>query len=214
VDGHRGVKDPRGMFGETLGVDRPYRVSAASDPLQNLISCVERCQLTVAGVAATPYVSGIAALAPDERDLGAMLIDMGAHTTTVAVFNEGALQHVDGVPVGGAHVTNDIARGLSTPVNAAERIKALHGCALDSPDDDQIMIETPPVAGSGVVTMNQQPKALLNAIIRPRLEEVFEMVRDRLDAAGARQRGRALSGVDRRRGAIARRGATGGPGLR
>lgn len=184
VDGHRGVKDPRGMFGESLGVDL-HLVSAAADPLQNLISCVERCQLTVAGVAATPYVSGIAALAPDERDLGAMLIDMGAHTTTVAVFNEGALQHVDGVPVGGAHVTNDIARGLSTPVNAAERIKALHGCALDSPDDDQIMIETPPVAGSGVVTMNQQPKALLNAIIRPRLEEVFEMVRDRLDAAGA-----------------------------
>jgi len=184
VDGHRGVKDPRGMFGEALGVDL-HLVSAASDPLQNLITCVERCQLSVNDVAATPYVSGIAALAADERDLGALLIDMGAHTTTVAVFNEGALQHVDVVPVGGAHVTNDIARGLSTPVNAAERIKALHGCALDSPDDDQILIETPPVAGSGAATMGQQPKALLNAIIRPRLEEVFELVRDRLDAAGA-----------------------------
>jgi len=190
VDGHRGVRDPRGMFGTALGVDL-HVVSAAAEPLQNLIACVERCQLSVAGVAATPYASGLAALSPDEMELGALLIDMGAHTTTLSVFAEGALQHVDALPVGGAHVTSDIARGLQTPITAAERIKALYGCALDSPDDDQVMIETPPVAGGQ--HMVQQPRALLNAIIRPRLEEIFELLRDRLEAAGAdRAAGRRL----------------------
>ncbi len=192
VDGHRGVKDPRGMFGNQLGVDL-HIVSAAADPIQNLIACVERCQLTVSGVAATPYVSGLGVLTPDERELGALVVDMGAHVTSFAVFAEGALQHVDALPVGGAHVTSDIARGLTTPIQAAERIKALYGCALDSPDDDQVMIETPPVAGGDSATMGQQPRALLNAVIRPRLEEIFELMRDRLEAAGAdKAAGRSL----------------------
>lgn len=192
VDGHRGVKDPRGMFGEQLGVDL-HLVAAAADPIQNLIACVERCQLTVAGVAATPYAAGLSVLSPDERELGALVVDMGAHVTSLAVFAEGAMQHLDALPLGGAHVTSDIARGLSTPVQAAERIKALYGSALDSPDDDQVMIETPPVAGESQASMSQQPRALLNAVIRPRLEEIFELARDRLSAAGVdRAAGRSL----------------------
>ncbi|XBQ14957.1 MAG: cell division protein FtsA [Oceanicaulis sp.] len=192
VDGHRGVKDPRGMFGETLGVDL-HVISAAADPLKNLVACVERCQLTVAGIAATPYAAGLAVLTADEMELGALVIDMGAHTTTLAVFAEGVLQHVDALPVGGAHVTSDIARGLQTTVSAAERVKALYGCALDSPDDDQQMIEVPPLGGGSTSTMTQHPRALLNAVIRPRLEEIFELLRDRLDAAGAaRAAGRSM----------------------
>lgn len=192
VDGHRGVKDPRGMFGEQLGVDL-HLVAAAADPIQNLIACVERCQLTVAGVAATPFAAGLSVLSADERELGALVVDMGAHVTSLAVFAEGAMQHLDALPLGGAHVTSDIARGLSTPVQAAERIKALYGSALDSPDDDQVMIETPPVAGDVHAAMGQQPRALLNAVIRPRLEEIFELARDRLSAAGVdRAAGRSL----------------------
>lgn len=192
VDNHRGVKDPRGMFGRELGVDL-HIVTAPIEPLRNLATCVERCRLSIAGIVATPYAAGLSALVEDELLLGAMVIDMGAATTSVGVFAEGSLIHVDGVPIGGAHVTSDIARGLSTPVSAAERIKVLYGSALDSPDDDQVMIETPPVAGDGDTTMVQQPRALLNAVIRPRLEEVFELLRDRLDAAGvSRAAGRRL----------------------
>ncbi len=192
VDGHRGVKDPRGMFGDRLGVDL-HLVSALGDPIQNLTACVERCQLSIAGVVATPYAAGLSVLSPDERELGALVVDMGAHVTSLAVFAEGGLQHLDALPLGGAHVTSDIARGLSTPVQAAERIKALYGSALDSPDDDQVMIETPPVAGASEATMSQQPRALLNAVIRPRLEEIFELARDRLSAAGVdRAAGRSL----------------------
>ena len=183
VDNHRGVRDPRGMFGRELGVDL-HIVTAAVEPLRNLTTCVERCRLSIAGIVATPYASGLATLVEDELLLGAMVIDMGSNTTSVGVFNEGSLIHVDGVPIGGAHVTSDIARGLSTPMSAAERIKVLYGSALDSPDDDQVMIETPPVAGDADSTMVQQPRALLNSIIRPRLEEVFELIRDRLDSAG------------------------------
>ena len=186
VDGHRGVRDPRGMFGNTLGVDL-HLISAACEPLQNLMACIERCQLSVAGVVATPLAAGLSVLTPDENELGALVIDMGAHATSFGVFAEGGLQHVDAIPIGGAHVTNDIARGLQTPVMAAERIKALHGCALDSPDDDQVMIETPPVSNDADASMSQQPRALLNAIIRPRLEEIFEIGRERLKAAGVEQ---------------------------
>ncbi|MFN3835500.1 MAG: cell division protein FtsA [Glycocaulis sp.] len=123
-------------------------------------------------------------LAEDEALLGATVIDMGADTTSVAVFADGVPVHVDMLPVGGAHVTRDIARGLSTPVHAAERIKALYGSVLDSPDDDRAMIEAPPVGSDPDAGMNQHPRAMLNAIIRPRAEEIFELARDRLEAAG------------------------------
>ena len=179
VDDHRGVKDPRGMYGRELGLDL-HVITAAADPLRNLATCIERCHIGVAGVVATPYASGLAALTPDETSLGALIIDMGASATAFGVFSEDGLLHVDSVPLGGAHVTGDIARGLSTPPAAAERIKALYGCALDSPDDDRVMIEAPPVAGEAGSTMSQHPRAMLNSIIRPRLEETFELVRDRL----------------------------------
>ncbi|KAA5805532.1 cell division protein FtsA [Alkalicaulis satelles] len=196
VDGHRGVKDPRAMVGEVLGVDL-HLVSCAADPLHNLAACVERAGYSVAGVTATPYASGLAALTADELELGVMVIDMGAQLTTLSIFAEGVLQHVDALPVGGAHVTSDIARGLSTPLAAAERIKALSGSALDSPEDDQVMIEAPPLAGGASHTMTQHPRAMLNAIIRPRLEEIFELARDRVKtagAAGAAGRGLVLTG--------------------
>ncbi|MEO1039691.1 MAG: cell division protein FtsA [Pseudomonadota bacterium] len=182
VDDHRGVKDPRGMYGRELGLDL-HVITAAADPLRNLATCIERCHIGVAGVVATPYASGLAVLTPDEMSLGALVVDMGANATSVGVFSEDGLVHVDSLPLGGAHVTTDIARGLSTPPGAAERIKALYGCALDSPDDDRVMIEAPPVAGETGATMSQHPRAMLNSIIRPRLEEIFELARDRLRAA-------------------------------
>ncbi|MFS2318369.1 cell division protein FtsA [Maricaulis sp. D1M11] len=183
VDDHRGVRDPRGMFGHRLGVD-VHIITAAVGPLRNLLSCVERCHLDLKSVVATPYASGLSALGDDEVQLGAVLIDMGAGATTAAVFAEGALVHIDSVPVGGSHVTSDVARGLSTPLSAAERLKSLYGSVLDSPDDDQQMIEVPPVSGEINQGYGSAPRSLLNSIIRPRLEETFELIRDRLDAAG------------------------------
>lgn len=183
VDDHRGIRDPRGMFGRILGVE-VHVITAAVGPLRNLMNCVERCHLNLKGVVATPYASGLSALGDDEVKLGATLIDMGAGASCAAVFADGALLHIDSVPLGGTHVTSDIARGLSTPIAAAERLKVLYGCALDSPEDDQQMIEVPPVVGEEGVGYGTAPRSLLNSIIRPRLEETFELIRDRLDVAG------------------------------
>jgi cell division protein FtsA len=183
VDEHRGVRDPRGMFGSKLGVE-VHVITAAIGPLRNLLTCVERCHLDLRAVVATPYASGLSALGDDEVKLGVTVIDMGAGSTTAAVFAEGALLHIDAVPVGGSHVTSDVARGLSTPLSAAERLKSLYGSVLDSPDDDRQMIEVPSVSGEAGSAYGSAPRSLLNSIIRPRLEETFELIRDRLDAAG------------------------------
>ena len=183
IDGNRGIRDPRGMVGDRLGVN-VHLVTVADGPLANLETCVARCHLDVAGRVSTPYASALASLVKDEMDLGVTVLDMGGGTTSVAVFFDGDCIHVDMVPVGGQHVTNDIARVLSTPAEKAERLKTLYGSALGCSDDDREMIDVPLIGeaeGSGI---NQVPRSMLTSIIRPRIEETVEMVRTRLAAAG------------------------------
>src|SRR6185436_11089019 len=117
VDSVRGVADPRGMFCEKLGV-AVHAVAVRSGPLHNLRIAVERCHLNVTRQLFAAYASGLATLAADEMALGVTLLDMGAGCTSVAVFREGALVHADTVPLGGQHVTADIARTLSAPLSA------------------------------------------------------------------------------------------------
>ena len=183
VDGSRGVRDPRGMFGEKLGVE-VHMVSVQRGALRNLELCIERCHLNVAGIAVSPYASGLAALVEDEMDLGVALIDMGGGTTSLSIFFEGAMVYCDSVPIGGNHITNDIARGLSTPLSHAERMKTLYGSALASPSDEREMIDVPQVGESDTDSANHIPRSMLTGIIQPRLEETFELVRDRMDASG------------------------------
>ena len=129
IDDTRGVKDPRGMLGRRLGVDmHVMTVDAAA--VRNQMLCVERCHLSVEAMVATPYVSGLAALTDDEADLGAAVVDIGAGTTTIAVFNNGNFIHADGFSLGGRNVTMDIARGLNARIADAERVKTLHGSVL------------------------------------------------------------------------------------
>jgi cell division protein FtsA len=184
VDGQGGVRDPRAMFGRTLGVELLV-VSVSETVFQTLGACVERAHLQFDGVVAAPFVSALAALEEDEMDLGSVCIDMGGGSTSAAVFNLGSLVHVETVPVGGQHVTQDIARGLSTSVAGAERIKTLHGSAIASANEDREMIEAPPRGddpGAGPVVA---PRSLLKGIIAPRVEETLELLRDRLKASGA-----------------------------
>ncbi|MGB5947801.1 MAG: cell division protein FtsA [Parvibaculum sp.] len=192
IDGARGVQDPRGMFGETLGVD-VHMVSAARGPLRNLELCIDRCHLSVLATVVSPYASGLACLVEDEMDLGVAVIDMGGGTTSLAVFFEGAMVYCDSVSIGGNHITNDIARGLSTPLAHAERMKTLYGSALASPSDEREMIDVPQVGESDADSANHIPRSMLTGIIQPRLEETFELVRDRLEASGyARVAGRRV----------------------
>lgn len=183
IDGSRGIRDPRGMYGDRLGVNMNI-VTAATGPCRNLAVCVERCHLGVAGVVVSPYAAGLSCLVEDEMDLGVTVIDMGGGTTKIAIFYDGAMVHADGVPIGGSHVTNDIARGLSTPLSSAERLKTLYGNAIPSPSDEGELIAVPQVGESDNDSVNQVSRSILIGVIKPRLEETFELVRDRLAASG------------------------------
>lgn len=183
VDDNRGIRDPRGMFGEKAGVEL-HMVSVQHGPIRNLELCIQRCHLDVAGMVAAPYASGLAALVEDEMDLGVTVIDMGGGTTSLAVFFEGQMVFCDAVPVGGQHITNDIARGLSTPIAHAERMKTLYGSALASPSDERELIDVPQVGETDRDAANHIPRSILTGIIQPRLEETLELVRDRLVKSG------------------------------
>jgi cell division protein FtsA len=183
IDGNRGVRDPRGMYGHHLGVDM-HIVTAASGAVRNLTTCIERCHLDVTGYVVSPYASGLAALVEDEMELGVTVIDMGGGTTTIAVFYEGNVIFTDVVPVGGGHVTSDIARGLSTALGHAERMKTLYGHALATGTDESEMIDVPRVGEENQAGNHQVPRSLLVGIIQPRLEETLELVRSHLEASG------------------------------
>lgn len=183
LDGTGGIKDPEGMFGESLGATLNV-IAVDPGPMRNLAICIERCHLAVAGFVIAPFSSGLSTLVADEKDLGVTCIDMGGGTTGVSVFMDGNLVFSDVVPVGGAHVTTDIARGLSTPIAHAERIKALYGSALPSVSDDRELIAVPLVGERGTDTVNKIPKSILTGIIQPRIEETLELVRDRIRASG------------------------------
>ncbi len=182
VDAQKGVRDPRSMFGRALGLELLV-VSISEPAFATLGYCVERAHLEFEGAVAAPFVSALSALEDDEMELGCVCVDMGGGSTSVAVFSDGALIHVDSLPVGGGHVTSDIARGLSTTIAGAERIKTLHGSALASANEDREMIEAPPRGDDEAAGPVVAPRSLLKGIIAPRVEETFELLRDRLKAS-------------------------------
>ncbi|MEQ1756260.1 MAG: cell division protein FtsA [Micropepsaceae bacterium] len=183
IDGSRGIRNPVGMIGHSLGVNF-HVVSAAAGPLRNLEACVGRCHLSVAGKAVAAYASGLSTLVADEIELGATVIDMGGGTTSIAVFTDGGLVFSDVLPVGGNHVTSDIARGISTSIAQAERLKTLFGSALSGPNDGREMITVQQIGEEDSDGEAQLPRSVLTGIIQPRIEETFEIVRDRLAEAG------------------------------
>jgi cell division protein FtsA len=188
IDGSRGIRDPRGMFGDQLGVDM-HVITASTGPVRNLSTCVARGHLRIAAMVMSPYASGLAALVEDEMDLGITLIDLGGGSTSMAVFYDGSLVHSGAIPIGGVHITNDIARGLLTPTAHAERMKTLYGSAMPSVSDDRDFIDVPQVGEAAHEAPNHVPRSLLNAIIRPRVEETFELVRAHLKDSGFEQVG-------------------------
>jgi len=183
IDGSRGIRDPRGMYGERLGVDM-HLITAAAGPLRNLRTCVERCHLDIQSLVVSSYAAGLAALVEDEMELGVTVVDMGGGTTTIAVFFDGHVVYTGSLAVGGGHVTNDIARGLSTPLVHAERMKTLYGNCIPSPADERESISVPQVGEDDPGQTTAIPRSILVGIVQPRLEETFELVRGHLEAGG------------------------------
>lgn len=186
LDRTRGIQEPRGMVGETLGVNITA-VTGFSSSLCHLSAIASQNHLEVDGFCSTPYASGLASLAPDETQLGCTVVDMGGGTTSIAVFVGGKLVYTAAIPVGGMNVTNDIARGLTTSLADAERIKTLYGSTRTIGTDDGEMIDVPPLGEEEHSQPNYVPRSLLTGIIQPRIEETFELVRAKLVDSGINQ---------------------------
>lgn len=188
LDGARGIKDPTGMIGDQLDV-QINAVTANAAARRNLVTCIERCHLDVERVVVSPLAAARSCLSADELELGATLIDLGGGTTSIGVFRDGEMVFADSIPIGGIHVTSDIARGLITPAAHAERIKTLYGHAVSITTDRHEQIDVPQMGEDERTTVTQVPRSLMIGIIQPRLEEIFEMVRARLEHSGFDQAG-------------------------
>ena len=180
VDNQDGIRDPVGMSGVRLGV-RVNLITAATSCVQNVIRSAERCELTVADVVLGALASAEAAVSDDEKEIGVAVIDMGGGTTDLLLFVDGGIAHTSVIPAGGMNVTADIAAGLRTPMGEAERLKRNFGCALGRMVAEDDEIEVPGVGGH---MPRRVPRRVLSDIIEPRVEEIFAVVRKRIEDSG------------------------------
>lgn len=183
LDHRSGLGDPRGQIGNRLATDL-HLLTVDSVVLQNLLHCIKRCDLELAGLASSAYVSGISSLVEDEQELGAACIDMGGGATSISIFIKKHMIYADSVRMGGEHVTGDISMGLQVPMGTAERIKTFYGGVVATGMDDREMIEIGGDTGDWEHDRRTVSRAELIGIMRPRVEEILEEVRARLDAAG------------------------------
>ena len=180
IDGQE-VKEPIGMSGLRLE-SKVHIVTCAQSAAENIIKCVRRCGLEVDHLMLNPLAASMATLTEDERELGVVLVDIGAGTTDVAVFSGGAIRHTAVLPVAGGSITSDIAMAFRTPTDDAEDIKLQHGCAKQLLADPDARIE---VAGlSGRRQPPQLSKQVLAGVIEPRVEEIFELVQKEVQKSG------------------------------
>jgi cell division protein FtsA len=184
VDGTAGIKDPRGMFADSLTASFLV-VSAPTAGLRNIVQCVSRSHLDVSAILASPYAAGLACLVEDEAEQGARVIDFGAGVTSAAAFWEGGLLHVETMPMGGSKATSDLAQGLGTTFAAAERMKIQHGAVGLAEVDALDMIEAPRLGPDGRLEAHQCSRADIAQILRPRIEEILELMDGRLSKASA-----------------------------
>jgi cell division protein FtsA len=183
IDENSGISEPQGMCGERLSVEL-HAVTVDEVATRNIMLCVERCYLGVASLVAAPYASALSVITPDEAKFGVACIDFGAGTTTLSVFADGHFIHADGIALGGNAITTDIARTLGAPLEHAERLKTLHGSAFATISDEREIITYPAVTALPQPSLNQITKAQLALIIRPRIEEILDLMRRRLAASG------------------------------
>ncbi|MEQ9496379.1 MAG: cell division protein FtsA [Deltaproteobacteria bacterium] len=176
IDDQDGIKEPLGMHGVRLEA-KVHIVTAAATSAQNIIKCANRTGLDVAAIVLQQLASAEAVLTEDEKDLGVCLVDIGGGTADLAIYSEGAIVHTSVLPLGGNHLTTDIALGIRTPQNEAETIKRNFGCALVEQVDAEEMIEVPSVGGRRPRALSRQ---ILCEIIEARVEEIFQLVREEI----------------------------------
>jgi cell division protein FtsA len=180
MDDQEGIRDPIGMSGSRLEAN-VHIVTGAISSLNNITNCVNRAGIEVVDVVLEQLAAAIATLTIDEKELGVALVDIGGGTTDLAVFVDGSICHTAVLPAGGEHFTNDIAVGLRTPTDEAERIKIKYGCALASLVEEDQTIEVPSVGGRRPRVLSRH---ILSEILQPRTEEIFGLLQDEITRAG------------------------------
>ncbi|MGH7236657.1 MAG: cell division protein FtsA [Nitrospiraceae bacterium] len=180
VDDQDGIREPLGMSGSRLEVD-VHIITGAVTSAQNIIKSVNRAGLDVVDMVLQPLASSEAVLTPEERELGVAMVDLGGGTTDLALFAEGSIRHTAVLPIGGQHLTTDLAIGLRTPQGEAERLKIRKGVALAELAKDDEMVEVPGVGDRPARTLSRK---LMAEIIEPRVEEVFDLVRREIMRTG------------------------------
>ncbi|MBI2974414.1 MAG: cell division protein FtsA [Deltaproteobacteria bacterium] len=184
IDDQDGVRDPVGMSGIRLEV-KVHIVTAASTSAQNIIRCCNRAGLNVHEVMLEQLAGSEAVLGHDEKELGVVLVDIGGGTTDIAIFVNGSVVHTSVLPLGGNHLTNDVAVGLRTPAQEAERMKQKYGCVLTSLVQKEETIEVPSVGGRNPRILSRQ---ILSEILEPRVEEIFNLVHQEVVRSGFEER--------------------------
>lgn len=183
VDHRSGLSDPRGQVGNALATDM-HLLTVDRHTVENLLYCVKRCDLELAGVASAAYMSGTSALVEDEQELGAACIDLGGGATGVSIFMRKHMIYADTVRIGGEHITSDISQGLQVPMQTAERIKTRYGGVLATSLDDRELIDLDGQTGDWEHDRRQVTRSDLIGVMRARVEEILEEVRSVLDDAG------------------------------
>ena len=180
IDGQEDVREPIGMSGLRLEV-KVHIVTGAVSAAQNIVKCVRRCGLEVNDLILQPLASSLAVLTEDEKELGVVLIDIGGGTTDIAIYSQGSIRHTAVIPIAGDQITNDIAIALRTPTIEAEDLKIHHGVARQELADATAMIDVPGVGDREPRPMSKQALA---AVIEPRVEELFTLVRNIVRESG------------------------------
>ncbi len=178
VDGAGGIRDPLGLSARRLSAGL-HAVTADEAPLRNLLVLVDRCYAGCDGLVAAPYASALAATTAEERQFGVTCIDFGAGTTSISLFAEGRFTGTDVIPVGSQHITYDVAKALQTPLAEAERIKTLYGTLIKAQSDEHESFSYP-IAGEEDDGSYETSRARLTDIIRPRVQQILGLVRERL----------------------------------
>ena len=184
IDSQEGIRDPLGMSGVRLEAN-VHLISGAANAVMNVEKCIRRCGLEVDGVVLSQLASSQVCLSEDEKDLGVCLVDIGAGTSDIAVWLDGALHHTAVVPVAGDQVTNDISQALRTPTLHADAIKIRYACAMSSLASADQRIEVPSVG-------DRKPRSIsrhaLAEVVEARYEEIYKMVLDELSRSGYAER--------------------------
>jgi cell division protein FtsA len=182
IDG-QDVKEPIGMSGIRLEA-KVHIVTGAQSAAENIIKCVRRCGLEVELLMLNPLASSLSVLTADERELGVALVDIGAGTTDIAIFTNGAIRHTAVIPIAGDLITSDIAMALRTPTKDAEDIKVESGHAKQLLVDPEIQVEVPGLGDRGPRLLSRQA---LSGVIEPRIEEIFSLVNQVIRESGCEE---------------------------